>query len=451
MSWRASTVRGAMLLMETFWVYALVALLAAAGGNAGEPSPFGVAAVVFTSFLISRALQQSDLDLGVLRVWGTIASLLLFYAIVRVDLFDSWRLWDFGWADQLFNHGGAATEGRGGLVIAAVLLWAFWLRGILRGQEEVTFDGVVTSFAAGVVIIVIVELLARPAGAPWAVRQIAVPYMAVGLLSISLTNAGQGEADYGKSFSSTWLVAVGGSVLLLSIVAVLFVLFDFGTMVHAIIAVGHPIVLLAGKAIYYIIYPILLVIQGLVDVFVWIAGGRHQQPPQAQPTPPPPNADNSGGGSLPGWLGLLFKLFGLGAMGAVIVLGIALLFKRYERRREPEEVKETTYQEGRLGMDLGGMFGSMLNRLRFSPRSGLDPARRLYFDLLNAAAQRGIEREPGETPLELAPRLDQAFAAQTPGRITSLFDDVHFGGLTPSPGQVRTLREEWDRVRRSPP
>jgi hypothetical protein len=27
-----------------------------------------------------------------------------FYAIVRIDFFDDVRLWDFGWANDLFNH-----------------------------------------------------------------------------------------------------------------------------------------------------------------------------------------------------------------------------------------------------------------------------------------------------------------------------------------------------------
>jgi hypothetical protein len=290
----------------------------------------------------------------------------------------------------------------------------------------------------------------QAADAPGAVRQIAVPYVAIGLLAISLTNAGQGEADYGHSFSSTWLLAAGGAVLVLSVVALLFVLFDFATMTNAVIDVGRPLVLLAGKALYYLLYPLIWFMEGVVKLFVWIMGGRQQQTQQPDATPPPPTSNETGSTSLPGWLALLLRFFGVGALATVVIGGIALIFKRYERRARPEEVKESTYQDGRLGLDLGGMLGSMLNRFRPNPRGASDPARRLYFDMLSAAAQRGIEREPGQTPLELAPSLDQAFAAPAPGRITSLFDDVHFGGLTAPPEQVRSLREEWDRVRRGP-
>jgi len=55
-----------------------------------------------------------------------------------------------------------------------------------------------------------------------------------------------------------------------------------------------------------------------------------------------------------------------------------------------------------------------------------------------------VERQAAETPLELAPRLDMAFAAETPARITSVFDEVRYGGATPPEDEVRRLREEWE-------
>src|SRR5688500_11831400 len=101
MSWREPVARGALLIMETLWVYALVMLVIAVADGPERASIIGIALVVGLSYTISRLLQSSDLDLGLLRIWGVIASVLLFYAIVRVDFFGDWRLWDFTWADQL--------------------------------------------------------------------------------------------------------------------------------------------------------------------------------------------------------------------------------------------------------------------------------------------------------------------------------------------------------------
>jgi hypothetical protein len=92
---RLAFTRSAMLLMEAMWAYALVAFLAALIVEGDRPSPLGVVAVVFISFSISRLLLNSDLSIGVVRVWGIVMSLLVFYVIVRVDFFGDLRLWDF--------------------------------------------------------------------------------------------------------------------------------------------------------------------------------------------------------------------------------------------------------------------------------------------------------------------------------------------------------------------
>ena len=129
------------------------------------------ALVVSLSFLISRFLQHMDLELPLLRAWGGFLSLLLFYAIVRVDFFGDWRFWDFTWADDLVNHTAAVFRERLHLLIGVPLLWLFWLRGILRGQQYIGFDSVVGSFAIGVVIIAPVVLLAQFTDASLAATQ----------------------------------------------------------------------------------------------------------------------------------------------------------------------------------------------------------------------------------------------------------------------------------------
>ena len=69
--WRPAVTRGALLLMESLWVYAFVAFLVASLAVGGKPTLFGAMAIVFGSFGVSRFLQQrTDMDLGVLRIWG---------------------------------------------------------------------------------------------------------------------------------------------------------------------------------------------------------------------------------------------------------------------------------------------------------------------------------------------------------------------------------------------
>ena len=234
MSWREPVTRGSLLLMEGIWTYALVAFLVAAITDGGKPSLLATLAVVFLSFSLSRFLQSSDLSLGVLRVWGTLLSFLLFYAIVRVDFFGDWRFWDFHWADEIFNHTQRTLRDRAPGVVGVPLLWLFWVRGLLRGQQNLGWDNVLGTFGVGVLIVGVVEIFQGSVDAPAAVGRIAVPYVVVGLVAIGLAHAAEADADSGRPFGSTWVLAVGGAVVALAGFALLLALFDLGTASHAL-------------------------------------------------------------------------------------------------------------------------------------------------------------------------------------------------------------------------
>jgi hypothetical protein len=73
--------------------------------------------------------------------------------------------------------------------------------------------------------------------------------------------------------------------------------------------------------------------------------------------------------------------------------------------------------------------------------------RRLYFDVLDDAENRGLHRAPAQTPDEFAPALDGRFHAATPGEITSAFDEARYGARVRPDAEVRRLREDWERLR----
>ncbi|MGE0058262.1 MAG: DUF4129 domain-containing protein [Dehalococcoidia bacterium] len=447
MSWRIPVARGSLLLMEALWVYALVILVISIGNGTEEPSLIGVGLIVGVSYTISRLLQSSDIDLGLLRIWGVIASLLLFYVIVRVDFFDDLRLWDFSWADR------AAGDLRGTVSTRAAfgvpLLWLIWMRGVSRGQDPLMFEAVVSSFATGVVIIVVIELLASALDAPAAVGYVAVPYIALGLVAVGLSHAARSEAEHGRSFSSTWLIAVGGAVALMTVIALVFVLIDFQTFRDAIAFVALGI----GKGLYYVFYALVWVIATVVEFVINAIVSILGLSPR-EPEPPPeeqgePLGEDASSGSFPGWA-LWIGRFSAGLM--ILAVALAALwytFTRFQKRDATLTTKDSTYTEGRLGADLGNFLGNMLGRLRPSFSFGeSEPVRRLYYDMLDEASHRNIRRRDAQTPLELAPALDAAFGPPTPTRITTMFDDARYGGITPREVDVKTLREEWERAKR---
>ena len=473
MTWREPVTRGSLLLMEGIWTYALVAFLVAAITDGGKPSLLATLAVVFLSFSLSRFLQSSDLSLGVLRIWGTLLSFLLFYAIVRVDFFGDWRFWDFHWADEIFNHTQRTLRDRAPGVVGVPLLWLFWVRGLLRGQQNLGWDNVLGTFGVGVLVVGGVEIFQGSVDAPAAVGRIAVPYVVVGLVAIGLAHAAEADADSGRPFGSTWVLAVGGAVVALAGLALILALFDLGTASHALNVAVNAVWSVMLTVITIVLWPFMKLMEfAFLGVKWFMALITDPQPPRPQPeaqldecvlgltqaglTLQEATARCAGENetkNLPEWIQLLFRiLMATGIVGALL-LATAFVFTRFRRRERQSAIKESAYQEGRLVADLGGMLNAFLNRLRprnpFA-REHLDAVRRLYFDVIDAAEHRGLTRPPGQTPFEFAPRLDESFAATTPGRITDVFAELRYGGHDPPPDAVRGLREEWESLRRDP-
>jgi hypothetical protein len=182
---------------------------------------------------------------------------------------------------------------------------------------------------------------------------------------------------------------------------------------------------------------------------MWTAvyGDRPPVEIQRGETPIAPNAEQAPA-DVPDWFNWLLRVFIGGPIVAAVLGGLWFLFAKYSRRVESDDRKESTYAEGRLGADLGDLLGNIVRRFRPGASHDVDPVRRLYFDMLHTAADRDMERRPNETPLEFAPRLDQAFAGSTPSHITAAFDDVRYGALTRDRAEVDRLRAEWDELRK---
>ena len=333
------------------------------------------------------------------------------------------------------------------------LLWAFWMRSVLRGQQDVGFDNVATSFAFGLGVVAFVELVQSDVDAPAGIGGIAVPYVALGLIAIGLAHAGRTESEYGRSFGLTWLVAVGGTVLFIAAFALLFVLVDLDSASAALATGGEAIGGVIGTVLFYVLWPFTKLMEFFMEGVRWFMQSvfsGEQQEPAAQPGQPADTGESDGdGGGLPGWANTIIRVL-IGVPLAGLILYVAyMLFTRFQRRRRPGEVKESAYLEGRLASDLSGVFGGLLSRLRPNLHLGRgpnEPIRRLYFEMLDAGERRGVQRHAADTPLELSPRLETVFAATTPSRITAAFDETRYGGHAPPPEEVRHLREEWETL-----
>jgi hypothetical protein len=451
--WRQTLVRASLVLMEALWIYALVAFLVALTVGVGKPSFIGVLIIVAGSYGISRFLEGTDLSLGVLRIWGVVLSVLVFYAVVRVDFFGDWRFWDFGWADVFFNNSERTIRNDSAIFIGGPLLFAVWVRGVLHGQQSLMFEDVLGSFAIGVAVVAGVEVFGTFVDdLPRGVELVAIPYIAVGLLTIGLTHASRARDAVEHEALPAWLLAIGGAVAALTVFSLLFVLIDFDTARKGLEYTAYGIGWVFAGIFALVAWPLIKILEGIFWVIKEFAS-LNANPEPAQPVDtggeqnqPPREPSNI----LPDWVEMLVRILAAFGVISAIVVGLALLFTRYRHRPPPGELKESVYNEGRLAADLSDFLGSMLGRFR--PRGSgaarvTEPVRRLYFEMLAAGEARGVQRQPADTPLDLSPRLQTTFASATPGEITGLFDDVRYGERLPAEAEVRRLREEWERLR----
>jgi hypothetical protein len=94
--------------------------------------------------------------------------------------------------------------------------------------------------------------------------------------------------------------------------------------------------------------------------------------------------------------------------------------------------------------------GAITRRFRRPPRPQQAlQIRRLYFDMLDAAQARGLERPSAATPLQFAPQLDAHFSSPLPSAISRAFAESRYGELAIDVDVVRRLRDGWHALRDS--
>ena len=449
--WRGPLVRGSLVLMETLWVYALVAFVVESTVGGGKPTLLGVFVVVGGAFTLSRLLQGSVMSLTTIRIVGSTLSLLVFYAVVRIDFYGDFAMWDFRWLDRLVNetHAALDAETKGATAILGVPLLAFfWMRGILAGQQSVTFEDVLSSFAMGFGVIASVLVFGSLVDKlPRGVELIAVPYVAVGLMALGLQHASQATDSFEREFTPVWLIAISSAVAVMGLVALVFVLVDFGTARDGLGYMATGIGWVFAGIVALMAWPVIKFFEGIFWLMDFVIGGldaREEPPPQALPGSDEVGSQEGRGSVLPDWVDHLVRYVMASIVIVTITVILGLLFQRFQKRPESSDNKESVYTDGRLAADLGNLIGSLFHRRGGREVRANEPVRRLYFEMLAAGEARGVQRRPTDTPLDLAPRLQSTFRSETPGEITGLFDDVRYGGLEAEEDEVRRLRTQWE-------
>jgi hypothetical protein len=307
---------------------------------------------------------------------------------------------------------------------------------------------------------------------PAMVGRLAVPYVAFGLFAVGLAHSARAEADRSRPFGRTFLMAVGVSVGGLAVAAAVVGLFDLVTGLDAVRSAATSTGNAAEAVGKVLAWPLMQVADGFFKVLIWLRDAV-----LGKPQPPVPNqgdqqqvpdcvqnlisqgksmadavkACNPAPKSLPDWVHTLVRVMvAVPAVGAVVLM-VALLFARFRRRKPGSDLKESSYQQGRLAADLSELLQDLVGRLRPAihiRRDHPDAVRRLYFEVLEEGERHGVVRRPDQTPDEHAPSLERWFGGEAPREITGAFDEARYAGRVAPDEEVRRLRQAWEALRR---
>jgi hypothetical protein len=152
------------------------------------------------------------------------------------------------------------------------------------------------------------------------------------------------------------------------------------------------------------------------------------------------------------WETIIRWIFTGSAITVVVTLTVIALwfaFRKFARRpaRDPRDRRESVEASSTLGDDLAALFDSFRGRFRRrrSTGGGHIEIRRLYTEMIDRAADGGLERDASVTPMQFAPPLDAHFASHAPTSITEAFAESRYGEHVVDDERVRELRQEWKR------
>lgn len=433
---------------EAGWVFVGAALVAE--GAAQGPAPaYGIilAAAVFAAGL-ATLLSRVEGNARAVAAAGAIVSVVVVYALARVEYANDIALHDFQWLADAVARPEEALRGKGWLPLGVLVIAATWVRNSMRALAGFSFASVFRSVSIGMPV-VLLAALASDALADTALPSALVPVAALNLLALALAHATRAErrSELTAGVEVTVAVAV---VVAIAVVAAVVGLAGVNAG-HQLRPLAEAIGAVLALAAYAVSLPIFFVIYGLLRLGLMLSGRSESDVAETLDLTNDnlrdallrPQVGAEGGG--PDWLGLAVRALQVAVAAGVLAAVMFWVYRRLAllRRSDPGE-RESTFARRSLRRDLRAAAGALLG---VRPRVGLPtqhrPIARLYFDVLAEARKLGLADDPSRTPIELIPELVVAFNSTTPREIAGRFAAFAYGRIEPPDEETARLREEW--------
>lgn len=445
------------------------ALLVARAGleAAGGPSLLIVLGAAITAYLFMRWVRHAGIPIEIAAPLGVATTLIAFHVLLHLTVARDLRIWESS-AIVALVAGGASGSGpldTAGFIArpdamrvryaadlwVSVGLFVLWIRFLIAGRGEVHYDRALRSFGIGFGALLVTAFFGGVL-ANVEVSGLIIVYFVLGIVTLALAHAARTAASEEiTGRNAPWLVSVVatvGTLVGLALLLGLLALLDLDRFFAPVVAFVLNIL---GKIFVFVLTPFLWAIHAVREFLLGQAdpatAARLRDLGQ-EITRPPAGEDRQ---FIPDWAWTGLKTIVLAALVWAVYRIARLLFQRVRRVTLVEGYAETREAAGASGG--GNLLSGLFRRRRTESGFAGDWLRRhavyrLYARMVSDAHARGLERRPGDTPIEFARAAGGRFSAPAFRPIGEAFDGARYGRHFPDDAAIEGLERElgtWER------
>jgi hypothetical protein len=458
--WQAARREVLFLAIAVMEICFFTPMVLALSQFAGSFPPERAAAVFFVQILVAFYLVRLLDTLGLEeRVERDISLVVLFFWLLltlRFTLYRHFAWYSLGWLREMVGHlGDRSLWPRDVTVIITALV--FWWRGLELAQRPIDVDSVGYHFRAGVLVMAVsVALVSFMLN--WNPAPLVFVYFFVGLVAVALARAEEASGwrmAIPFPFSLGWLLSIMAAAGLVIVLALGLIAVFSGEDILQTLALLGPVwhalslaLIFVLTLIFRLLYPVIAFViaramsamegLGVQAPKLFSAEDLLDLEQQVERTSPfaPYNK----------------ILLVLAVVGAILI--VALMFGRMAKaRRQLGEVDTNSVLGENGGPGLGARLQKGLEALAgrlnlFSRWRAAASIRRIYAQMVAAAARRGYPRLPSETPYEHVTNLLQSWPGMdAPIRlITEAYVKTHYGEVPETPAEFEAIRSAWEQL-----
>ena len=450
----------AVAIVESVWLYALTAVFSLALALNGSPvSWLAAAALMASSFLTAWALSSVILPARLPHIVQMVVGLIAAYLALGTQLASDGFL-DMGWHGALTSEDGERVRSAALGILVCVL---FWWRGGAAAAAEAPAERLSFAFKTGLIALSFAAVVDTLHPADLGVFPLIFVFFGVGLAGLSAGHILQSESR--PITQKSWMQVIAVTVAVVVGSGLLVSLLQRGALEF----ISRPLAWMADGLVTVILYVILL---PLIFIFSLLATGLLELLRRFAAEPPEPSENAPIGGFQDMMRGLReqaesndpsiwMDILGWAALGAVAVVLLVFLAAAFRRRirwrrvdREGE--RETLSEDVDPTLDIARLLmGLIPDRLRRRKTKrglrlpdgerGVVEAFRLYFEMLSAAASKGMPRAENETPTEYQATLAKAFPRTLVRAATAAFNRACYGREPTSVERIEEMRRRMER------